>query len=139
MISCSVGKVLGMTSVLGILGIGGRKSVEIETFQTGPSINLRENISTGNSSILKDKRLRTTTKVSKHSIYMRSKTCSLCLTGNALKTSEICQRMNPQLVLIYIDRIPAKELPFNIGDLAAIIGEILYLLSYTRVLETLWW
>jgi hypothetical protein len=128
-----------MTRVPGILGIGGRKSVEIETFQTGPSINLRENISTGNSSILKDKKLRTTIKVSKHSIYMRSKACSLCLTGNTLKTSEICQRMNPQLVFIYIDRNPAKELPFNIGDSSAIICEILDLLSYTRVTETLWW
>jgi len=128
-----------MTRVLGILGIGGWKSVEIETFQTGPSINLREIISTENPNILKNKKLRTTIKVSKHSIYMRSKACSLCLTGNALKTSEIYQRMNPQLVFIYIDRNPAKELPFNIGDLSAIICEILDLLSYTQVTETLWW
>ena len=117
----------------------GRKSVAIETFQSGPSINLGKNISTGNSSILKDKKLRTTIKVSKHSIYMISKACSLFLTGNTLKTSEICQRMNPQLVFIYIDRNPAKELPFNIGDLSVIICEILDFLSYTRVTETLWW
>ena len=68
--------------------------VEIKTFQSGPSINLRKNISTGNSSILKDNKLRTAIKVSKHYMYMRSKACNLCLTGNALKTSEICPRMN---------------------------------------------
>ena len=38
------------------------KISQIETFLTVPS-NLRENISIGNSSILKDKKVRTTIKV----------------------------------------------------------------------------
>ena len=59
--------------------------------------------------------------------------------GKRTENKRDMPKNEPQLVFIYIDRNPAKVLPFNIGYSSTIICKILDLLSYTQVTETLWW